>query len=223
MSTAVVIVSGGLDSVTLLYYIYQNVNRAIAALTFSYGQKHSKEIEYAQYHARLLKIDHQIIDLSSLTPAFNRSALVAHHVLVPDVVSTMGDPQPPTYVPNRNMIFLAIAAAYAERIEADGVYYGVQRHDAFGYWDTSPQFLEQLNAIFALNRKFPIQIKAPFMTNTKTDTLKLGLVLGVDYSKTWSCYEGGKVACGICLPCAERLRAFEQLGQNDPLSYAEPN
>jgi 7-cyano-7-deazaguanine synthase len=222
MSKVVAIVSGGLDSVTLLHYIYEKEQKEAAVLTFLYGQKHQKEIECARYHARLLACpDHQVIDLSYLIPLFSHSALIAGKVQVPDVETIMGDPQPPTYVPNRNMIFLAIAAAYAENNGIGEIYYGAQRHDAFGYWDTTPQFVERLNAIFGLNRKSMIEIIAPFVQNTKVDTLRLGLEIGVDYSQTWSCYEGNELACGICAACAERVRAFRELGLNDPLPYAE--
>jgi 7-cyano-7-deazaguanine synthase len=132
----------------------------------------------------------------------------------------MGDPQPVTYVPNRNMIFLALAAAFAETQGVGDIYYGAQRHDIYGYWDTTPQFLEQLNNVYRLNRKTPIQILAPFVTYSKTDILRKGLELEVDYGKTWSCYEGQDMACGRCPTCAERLQAFQNLGLTDPLPYA---
>ncbi|HLY28050.1 MAG TPA: 7-cyano-7-deazaguanine synthase, partial [Aggregatilineales bacterium] len=132
----------------------------------------------------------------------------------------IGDPQPPTYVPNRNMIFLGLAVAYAESQDASDVYYGAQRHDLYGYWDTTPQFLEQLNAVYRLNRKSTLQIKAPFINDSKADLLRLGLELGVDYGKTWSCYVGQDKACGHCPTCAERLAAFREVGIKDPLPYA---
>jgi 7-cyano-7-deazaguanine synthase len=117
------------------------------------------------------------------------------------------------------MIFLALAAAFAETQGVSDIYYGAQRHDIYGYWDTTPQFLEQLNNVYRLNRKAPIQILAPFVTYSKTDILRIGLELEVDYSKTWSCYEGQDVACGRCPTCAERLQAFQNLGLTDPLTY----
>lgn len=219
--TGIVIVSGGLDSVTLLHYVCKQEQQPVLALTFDYGQKQRKEIAFAKHHAHLLHCPHEIIDLAPLAAAFQHSALVTSDVMIPDVTTTMGDPQPPTYVPNRNMIFLSVAAAYAESLEVQDVYYGAQRHDAFGYWDTTPQFLDRLNLVFSLNRKAPIQIKAPFLKNSKADTLTLGLTLGVDYGQTWSCYEGDDRACGRCMPCAERLQAFEQVGRTDPLPYME--
>lgn len=221
MSKAVAIVSGGLDSVTLLHYLCQKENKNPTVLSFTYGQKQSKEVDFARYQAGILGCtDHQIVDLSFLSEAFNRSALVSGDIDIPDVVTVLGDPQPPTYVPNRNMIFLSIAAAYAENRGAGEVYYGAQRHDLYGYWDTTPQFLERLNAVFTLNRKTPVRIQAPFVTFSKADILRLGLEMGVDYAKTWSCYRGFEAACGTCPTCAERLQAFEEVGLSDPLPYA---
>lgn len=223
MSDAIIIVSGGLDSVTLLHYICKKKKSQASILTFKYGQKHAKEIDYAQYQSQLLGCDdHQIIDLSFLVSAFGQSALVSNEVDIPDVVNVMGDPQPSTYVPNRNMIFLAIGAAYAENRGAQSLYYGAQQHDLYGYWDTTPEFLSRLNAVFNLNRKLTIQIEAPFVEYSKADIVRLGLDLGVDYAKTWSCYQGDDLACGTCPTCAERLQAFAEVGMTDPLPYMEP-
>ncbi len=221
MTDAVVIVSGGMDSVTLLHHLVKRKKIRPAIITFMYGQKHDKEVEYAKENASLLGCPaHLILDLSLLQPLFAKSALISPDIDVPDIADVMGDPQPPTYVPNRNMIFLALAAAYAETNEATDVYYGAQQHDIYGYWDTTPQFLDSLNQIFSLNRKTPIQIRAPFVGYSKTDILKLGMELGVDYGRTWSCYEGHEVACGRCPTCAERLKAFADVGESDPLPYA---
>ncbi|MEM7032601.1 MAG: 7-cyano-7-deazaguanine synthase QueC [Chloroflexota bacterium] len=220
MSEAIAIVSGGLDSVTLLHYICKIEKKIPTVLTFGYGQKHTKEITFARYHADLLGCDdYQYVDLSFLTAAFGGSALVGEEVDIPEVVTVMGDPQPPTYVPNRNMIFLAIGAAYAESRDVTDIYYGAQRHDMYGYWDTTPQFLEAMNQTFNLNRKSAIQIKAPFVTYTKSDIIRLGLELDVDYATTWSCYQGAELACGVCPTCAERLKGFEEVGVSDPVAY----
>ena len=218
---SVVIVSGGLDSVTLLYHLMKQKKMSPAVITFAYGQKHSKEVDYAKINvAELGCAEHQVLDMLPLLPVFASSALINEHEEIPDVAEVMGDPQPPTYVPNRNMIFLALAAAYAETQGVQHVYYGSQRHDIYGYWDTTPAFLENLNYIYGLNRKSPIQIKAPFVNYSKTDIVKLGMEMGMDYGKTWSCYAGQALACGRCSTCAERLKAFADLGLTDPLPYA---
>jgi 7-cyano-7-deazaguanine synthase len=222
MPDSVAIVSGGMDSVTMLHQLVKIGRLQPAVITFIYGQKHEKEIGFARAQAQLLGCtEHLILDLALLRPLFARSALVAEEVAVPDVETVLGDPQPPTYVPNRNMIFLALAAAYAETHGAADIYYGAQSHDMYGYWDTTPEFLAQLNQVYGLNRKTAVRIKAPLITYSKTDILRLGLELGVDYAQTWSCYVGQAAACGRCPTCAERLKAFENLGLVDPLPYEE--
>jgi 7-cyano-7-deazaguanine synthase len=220
MVNAVIIVSGGLDSVTLLHYLVKKEQIKPAVISFMYGQKHDKEIAFAKLHAEQLNCPKQLtLNLNLLQPLFAHSALVADNVAVPDVLEVMGDPQPITYVPNRNMIFLSLAAAYAETLGVTDVYYGAQKHDVYGYWDTTPQFLERMNQLLALNRKTPLEIKAPFVQYSKTEIVRLGLELGIDYRLTWSCYEGQELACGRCPTCAERLKAFADLGRVDPLPY----
>lgn len=221
MTDSVVIVSGGMDSVTLLHHLIKVEKRTPAVITFGYGQKHDKEIEYAKIQASLLGCqEHLVLDLGLLRPLFANSALVSRETAIPDIKDVLGDPQPVTYVPNRNMIFLALAVAYAETQNVSSVFYGAQRHDIYGYWDTTPQFLKHLNQVYQLNRKTPIIIQAPFVQYSKTDILRQGLDLEVDYSLTWSCYEGREAACGRCPTCAERLKAFEEVGISDPLPYA---
>lgn len=220
MADCVAIVSGGMDSVTLLHYLVKKERRYPAVLTFLYGQKHNKEVIYAQAQTALLGCtEHLILDLNLLRPLFAHSALVDDTQAVPDATDVRGDPQPVTYVPNRNMIFLALAAAYAETNSVTDVYYGAQRHDIYGYWDTTPDFLARLNHLFALNRQTPIHIHAPFVEYAKADLLRLGLELEVDYGQTWSCYQGAELACGRCPTCIERLQAFAELGLADPLPY----
>lgn len=216
---SVAIVSGGMDSVTLLHWLVKVEKRHPAVITFIYGQKHDKEIAYAETQVQSLGLrEHLVLDLSLLRPLFASSALVGS-TAVPTLASVQGDPQPVTYVPNRNMIFLALAAAYAENNGVSDIYYGAQHHDMYGYWDTTPDFLAQLNTVYQLNRKTPIQIKAPFVNHTKADILREGLELDVDYEQTWSCYEGQEVACGVCPTCGERLQAFAELNLTDPIPY----
>jgi len=220
MMDAVVILSGGMDSVTLLHYLVKREKRNPAVLTFTYGQKHSKETALAEYHAKNLGCPgHLVVDLSGLVSVFSDSALVNKEISIPDLEQVQGDPQPPTYVPNRNMVFLSIAAAYAETNGVNVVYYGAQAQDMYGYWDTTSDFLERINALLSLNRKKPVRILAPFVSFSKTDVLRMGLELGIDYEKTWSCYQGGEAACGRCPTCVERLQAFKNLGLTDPLPY----
>jgi 7-cyano-7-deazaguanine synthase len=217
MADVVTIVSGGLDSVTLAYLVADAGDRQIF-LSYKYGQKHTKELECAAYHADLLRAEHVIVDLTTLLPIFSTSALVGD-TAIPHIQQAMGDPQPASYVPNRNMIFLSIACALAESRGAHEVYYGAQKHDQYGYWDTTPQFVERLNAVFGLQRKSTVQIVAPFVLMSKTQILRWGLEHGVDYAHTWSCYNGREKACGTCPTCSERRRAFELASRNDPVEY----
>lgn len=221
MIDSVAIVSGGMDSVTLLHYLVKREHRHPSVISFLYGQKHSKEIDFARLNVEMLGCEsHLMVDLTSFESLFSTSALVSENVKVPDIQDVRGDPQPSTYVPNRNMIFLALAVAYAESKEVRDVFYGAQLHDMYGYWDTTKEFLETLNHVYELNRKNVIRIQAPFVKLSKTDIARIGLELGVDYSLTWSCYQGQDLACGKCPTCAERLEAFRQVGIPDPLLYA---
>jgi len=216
---SVIIVSGGMDSVTLLHDVVRNAVGPVLALSFGYGQRHVRELECAATHAQLLGCEHRVIDLRALASAFADSVLTDPARAMPRISETLGDPQPPTYVPNRNMLFLAIAVATAESAGRDAVHFGAQKHDLYGYWDTTGEFVGRLNAVYALNRKTPVRIVAPFLHLSKADVLRRGLQLGVDYSQTWSCYAGGERACGVCPTCAERLAAFREVGLDDPIVY----
>ena len=144
MDDCVAIVSGGMDSVTMLHYLVKQEALQPAVLSFKYGQKHSKEVEFVEQHIRMLGLTtHEIVDLSNIVSFFNASALISDKIDIPDIQSVLGDPQPATYVPNRNMIFLALGAAYAESIGLNAIYYGAQAHDLYGYWDTTPEFLDK--------------------------------------------------------------------------------
>jgi len=219
---AVVLLSGGVDSSTLLHYVIKRLGGTeVYALSFLYGQKHKREIEEAAWQAKASgATSHDIVDMSffgALIPG--GSALTDAAVAVPRLADLGHDvlTQPPTYVPNRNMMLLSVAAAYAESRGVRDVFYGAQTQDRYGYWDCTPEFLERLNSVFALNRKPPITVHAPFVWMRKAEELQLGLELGVDYAHTWTCYCGGEVPCGECPSCVERAAAFREMGIADPL------
>lgn len=217
---AVMAVSGGLDSTTLLHYAVKTLSYDVHALAFNYGQRHARELRCAITQCQELDVPLTLISLPELEHiASKMSALVNTNIAVPNIKDVMGDPQPVTYVPNRNVIFLAYAVAYAESIGAHKVLYGIQKHDQYGYWDTTPSFAAATNAVYRLNRKNPIVIETPFVEKSKTDEIMLGLLLGVDYAWTWSCYQGEDQACGVCPTCAERLQAFMNVGIPDPIPY----
>ena len=223
-SALAILLSGGLDSSTLLHHLRQTRPGApIHALTFHYGQRHACELECAAWQARAAGVaEHKILALDALRElAGSASALIAG-AAVPALSEIAPDQldQPPTYVPNRNLLLLSLAAAYAEAHGITEVFYAAQHQDCYGYWDCTEEFLRRLNDLLALNRRAPVTVRAPFAALDKSAVLQIGLQLGVDYSHTWTCYRGGEKACGVCPSCVERLAAFRGAGAPDPAAYA---
>jgi len=223
-SGAVVLVSGGIDSSVLVHHVARTLkHRPIHVLSFNYGQRHSKEIECARWQADAADADaHRIIDISFVGGLVRgATALVSGGKSVPEFSELAPEDldQPPTYVPNRNMILLSIAAAYAEAHGMCDIFYGAQALDEYGYWDCTTDYLERVNAVLALNRRERITIHAPFIDKKKSHSVRLGQELGVVFAQTWSCYRGERRACGVCPTCVERLKAFKEAGVEDPLSY----
>jgi 7-cyano-7-deazaguanine synthase len=222
--SAVVLLSGGIDSTVLLHHVVKNLECSpIHVLSFHYGQRHAKELECAARQAALLRVaKHERVDISFLGPLLEKkSTLLQGGAPVPDLadIDVEKRSQPPTYVPNRNMILLSIAAAYAEANDAFSVFYGAQAQDEYGYWDCTTSFLERINQLLQLNRERPVTIRAPFVSLKKEEVIRLGHELHVDFSQTWSCYRGGTFACGKCPTCIERLNAFSAGGFVDPIPY----
>lgn len=223
---AVVLLSGGLDSSVLLHYVARELGRApIHALSYNYGQRHSRELECARWQAEAAGVaSHKVIDISFLGELLRAgTTLLSGGADVPDLADLSPDDltQPPTYVPNRNMMLLSMAAAYAEASGVRDVFYGAQAQDEYGYWDCTREFLERINAVLALNRREAVRIHAPFVDRRKAETVRQGLALGVDLAHTWSCYRGGDVPCGTCPTCVERQNAFREAGQEDPLMRSD--
>ncbi len=221
---AVVLVSGGIDSSVLLHHVAHNLKHApLHVLSFNYGQRHSKEIDCARWQADAVDADaHRIIDISFMGGLVRgASALISGGKSVPDfsALAPSDLDQPPTYVPNRNMILLSIAAAYAEAHGIRNVFYGAQALDEYGYWDCTTDFLERVNAVLSLNRRERVTVHAPFIEKKKADSVRLGQELGVLFTQTWSCYRGEEKACGVCPTCVERLKAFQEVGIEDPVPY----
>ena len=220
MEKAVVLVSGGMDSAALLYYVKKRLKvPKIYALSFVYGQKHAREMEMAIWQAESAGVaEHRQIDISffgGLTAG--GSALTDESIDVPNLIDLDQEQrrQPPTYVPHRNMVFLSLAAGYAEAAGAVDVFYGAQAQDEYGYWDCTSDFVHRINDVLSLNHKIPVTIHAPFTEKTKAEVLNIGLELGVDYAYTWTCYRGGPIACGTCPSCVEREKAFRIAGVED--------
>ncbi len=222
MSRAVVLVSGGIDSAVLLAYVRRRIGiEEIHALSFDYGQKHVRELEAAGKQAAAAGVvSHRVADLCCFAELVEGgSALTDERVAVPDLddVSSEERRQPPTYVPNRNMVFLAMAAAHAEATGCTDVYYGAQAQDEYGYWDCTEAFVAAMNGVLALNRGRPITVRAPFVLMSKAQVVRLGAELGVEFADTWSCYRGEARPCGRCPTCRERRQAFESERLKDPL------
>lgn len=222
---AVILLSGGLDSTTLLHYLKKRLaGHAIYALTFNYGQKHfTRELSCARWQINHLGVrEHLIIDISFFAGFIGKSsALTSRYNPVPDYAAIKPGErgQPPTYVPNRNMILISLACAHAEALGITKVYYAAQAQDFYGYWDCTDKFIAGMNRVLKLNRRKPVVLQAPFTGFKKSKVLKIGLALGVDYAHTWSCYRGHQKACRKCPSCVERLAAFKINKVRDPLEY----
>lgn len=224
-SPVICVLSGGLDSTTLLYYLKSVYKDKVYALTFNYNQRHNIEIEKAKLSCQITKTPHKIIDIDFFGHLVSPvTALTSESdIQIPKIKDVLGDPQPVSYVPYRNMLFLTLGLSYAETVKANYIFIAVQSTDLYGYWDTTPEFMDAMNKVSSLNRKHQIQLNAPFNYLLKSDEIKLGIDLGVDFSNTWSCYNGpddkGR-ACGCCPTCAERIKAFMDIGKQDTIQYA---
>lgn len=224
---AVVLLSGGMDSAVLLSYVVKTLGHGpVHALSFDYGQRHRRELECARWQADALgAAEYRLIELGFVSELVEGgTTLVRGGQDIPDLaeLSESDLDQPPTYVPNRNMMLLSVAVAYAEARGIPDVFYGAQAHDEYGYWDCTQSFIERLNQVLELNRRDRVTVHAPFVDKKKFELAQLGKELGVDFSHTWSCYRGGETACGTCPTCVERLKAFREAGATDPLPYGPP-
>ncbi len=223
---AIVLLSGGLDSSTVLA-VAAREGYDVHALSFRYGQKHTFELEAARRIARHFGVrEHRILDLPS--DLFADSALVGK-TAVPHGEEPLSHEQiPVTYVPARNTIFLSYALAWAEHLEAPHLFIGVSSVDYSGYPDCRPEFVEAFERLanaatkLAVEKKRPIRVHAPLLHLDKKQTIELGLSLGVDYSLTHTCYDPSPegLACGDCDACTLRRRGFAAAGVPDPTRYA---
>ncbi len=223
---AIVLLSGGLDSSTALAIAVEQ-GFTPYAISFRYGQRHTRELEAAQAIGRHFGVrDHKVIDID--LRAFGGSALT-DDIAMPHDRSTdeMGHGIPVTYVPARNLIFLSLATAYAEVAGANDIFLGINIYDYSGYPDCRPEFLESFQRTANLATKAgtedgrTLQYHAPLIQMSKAEIVREGTRLGVPWQLTWSCYEGGTEACGTCDSCQLRLKGFAEAGLNDPLPYKQ--
>ena len=223
--TAVVLLSGGLDSATTLA-IAKADGFELLALSFAYGQRHASELDAARRVAAAAEVrEHKIIELD--LRVFGGSALTAD-IAVPKDRDLLAAEIPVTYVPARNTIFLAYALAFAEVRDTRDIYIGVNAVDYSGYPDCRPQYIAAFEKMAALATKAgvegrPVRIHTPLIQLSKVEIIRRGLALGVDYGLTQSCYDPDPAGrgCGHCDSCRLRLAAFEQLGLPDPAPYVD--
>lgn len=214
----VVILSGGMDSVSMLHKLYKD-NHQLTAISFNYGQRHSKELLLAKENCDLLGINHKIIDIDVLKELISNSALTGD-IEVPEGHYEQ-DNMTQTVVPNRNMIMASLAIGYAVNIDYEAIAMGIHSGDHAIYPDCRPEFHSALRTCSLIANYKPIEVLAPYLYSDKTEIIKDGLKNDVDYSKTWTCYKGGKIACGVCGSCQERLEAFKNNNIEDPIDYEQ--
>lgn len=224
-----IIYSGGMDSYTLLHYVLKDrVEKGdeVYALSFDYGQRHSKELACAKQECLALDIPHTLINLTSITKHLQGSALTDPSVPLPEG-HYAEESMRLTVVPGRNTMMLSIALAFTEakvmvkERETDRrggayIYYGAHSGDHHIYPDCRPEFINQMRLAMRTAADGRILLQVPFMDINKTGILEIGLRLGLDYSNTWTCYAGGEKPCGKCGSCTERAEAFSLMGVVDP-------
>lgn len=224
MKEAIVLLSGGLDSSTMLA-MAKAQGYEVTALTFDYGQKHRRELHSAKKVAKSIGVKEHIVmslDLGQLL----QSSLTQKGMRVPRRRSKreICDGIPDTYVPSRNIIFLSIASSIAESRGADAVFIAANAVDFSGYPDCTPEFILAFQRVLEVGTKAgkegkPIVVEAPLLSKTKADIVREAVKLKVPLKLTWSCYEGGEKACGECDSCQLRLRGFSEAGLDDPIEY----
>jgi len=217
MTKIIVVYSGGLDSFTLLNEAIRS-GKDVFALSFDYGQKHSKELDCVEKFCAQESIDSKIVDVSSIKELFQGFSLT-DEIDIPKG-HYEDDSMKSTVVPNRNMILISMALGYAVTKEAEEVWFGAHAGDHAIYPDCRPEFVEKMDAVARIANYSPIAVKAPYIAMSKTEIIAIGLNMQLDYGLTWTCYEGKELACGSCGACHERLESFAANNVIDPIKYS---
>lgn len=224
MAEAIVLLSGGLDSSTVLALAKER-GYDVVALTFDYGQKHKRELNSSRKMARHFKAKEHIIVPLSLGELL-RSSLTRESMSIPEnrTEEEISSGVPSTYVPSRNIIFLSIAASIAESRCAEAIFIATNSVDFSGYPDCTAEFMSAFQSTLDIGTKAGregrgIRVEAPILTKSKGDIVREAIRLKVPMEDTWSCYKGGVKACGKCDSCLLRLRGFSEAGIRDPLEY----
>ncbi len=242
MTRAYVLLSGGIDSNTCMAVALEEFDD-VHAVSIDYGQRHHKEIDFAKEYCDHLQIPHKILDLKSIVP---KTMLTDKDAEVPNISYDEIEGVSPTYVPFRNGLMLSALTSYVHGKYEEavkelhdlpdgvlpntvsplgewGIYFGAHAEDAqnWAYPDCTPEFIGAMaNAIF-IGSYQSIRLRTPLMSMIKSDILLLGTKLGVDYSRTWSCYKGEDKHCGTCPTCRARKKAFWDSGLKDPTEYTK--
>jgi 7-cyano-7-deazaguanine synthase len=215
----VLIHSGGLDSTVLLYALHR-AGHVLHALSVDYGQRHRKELDAAVAICAELGVDHRVVDLQAVRPLLAGSALTDDRPVPEEPYDEATMRQ--TVVPNRNMILLSLAVAWAVSLKAEAVAYAAHAGDHATYPDCRPTFVEAMREAVRLCDWHAVELLTPFADERKEDIVRLGAELGVPLARTWSCYKGEALHCGRCGTCIERREAFVRAGVPDPTVYNEP-
>jgi 7-cyano-7-deazaguanine synthase len=217
MLTHCLLLSGGLDSTTLAAWIRdQHPGEPVKAYTFLYGQKHAVELEAARAVAAAFSMEHFVIEL----PAIHGSALTDAGTPLPedrDLEQVSG--VAPSYVPARNLLFIAHMASLQDAHGPAVLWLGVHHDDHTGYPDCRPEFIKAADAAVRFGTQYELREQAPFVDWSKSAIIRWGLEHGVPYEITHSCYQGKSPACGVCDTCQARLQAFVAAGAVDPITY----
>jgi 7-cyano-7-deazaguanine synthase len=211
-----VLLSGGMDSSTAVGWAKRNSD-LVEAVSFNYGQRHSKEIQAAKQVAEHYDVDHTILDLRGAAEAFRGSALTSD-INVPEG-HYADETMKLTVVPNRNMIMLSLAAGLAISRKMGRIVYAAHAGDHAIYPDCRPEFAALVGACIRIGNYEPPELQTPFIMHSKADIARIGNDMGVPFDLTWSCYKGRMFHCGNCGTCVERKEAFELAGVTDPTKY----
>jgi len=212
-----VLVSGGMDSITALYHAAE-AYQVVGAVSFKYGSKHSEqEVPFARRHCQALDIPHQVIHLDFVDQLFESDLLQSGSEIPDGHYEEVNMKQ--TVVPFRNGIMLSVAAGYAESIHAEGLVIAAHAGDHAIYPDCREDFMKAMADAIRSGTYAEIRVLRPFIAMTKGQIATRGHALGIDFAQTWSCYKGGQVHCGTCGTCVERREAFMLAGLHDPTEY----
>lgn len=220
----VVTVSGGMDSALLLYMAVKEVGKKnVYPIFFNYSQRHFEhESTCAVQQVTLLGMQMKGIDVNFIRDIAPTSSLTNNDIDTPNVKEIMGEAQPKSYVPFRNLMFLSICCSYAEGVGANEVWYGATKIDSLaGYWDAEETFVDKVNEVVSLNREKRIKVVAPLLEMDKADIVRKGVELGVPFNLTYTCYSGEMPADANSASSSLRIKGFIQAGYVDPMPYKQ--